>query len=105
MSENHPSAEHAHHIVSPGVYAVILCCLLLGTGLTVWASFIEMGPWNPIVALAIATAKAVLVVLYFMHVRYSTKLTMLTVASGIFMFCVLVGMTLTDYFTRAWGQW
>jgi cytochrome c oxidase subunit 4 len=102
--ENAPH-EHAHHIVSPRIYIVILLCLLLGTGLTVWASFIEMGPWNPVVALAIATAKATLVVLYFMHVRYSTKLTWLTVFSAVFMFLVLIGMTLTDYFTRAWGQW
>ena len=53
------------------------CC---GTGLTVWASFLELGLWNPIVALAIATAKATLVVLFFMGVKYSTKLTKLTVA-------------------------
>jgi len=50
--------EHAHHIVGPGVYVVILFCLLIGTGLTVWASFLELGPWNPIIALAIATGKA-----------------------------------------------
>jgi cytochrome c oxidase subunit 4 len=46
-----------------------------------------------------------LVVLFFMHVKYSPKLTKLTVASGFFMFLVLVGMTLADYFTRAWGRW
>jgi cytochrome c oxidase subunit 4 len=46
-----------------------------------------------------------LVVLFFMHVKYSTKLTKLTVAAGLFMFLVLVGMTLADYFTRAWGRW
>ena len=61
--------------------------------------------WNPVVALAIATTKAMLVVLFFMHVKYSTRLTKLTVASGIFMFLVLIGMTMTDYFTRAWGRW
>ena len=56
----------------------ILFALLIGTGLTVWASFIDLGPWNPVIALAIATTKAMLVVLFFMHVKYSTKLTKLT---------------------------
>jgi cytochrome c oxidase subunit 4 len=105
MSESTKHAEHEHHIVSPLVYVVILFCLLLGTGLTVWASFVEMGPWNPIIALAIATSKAMLVVLYFMHVKYSTKLTKLTVGAGIFTFLALIGMTLTDYMSRAWGRW
>jgi cytochrome c oxidase subunit 4 len=97
--------EHAHHIVGPRVYVTILFLLLLGTGLTVWASFIELGPWNPIIALAIATGKAMLVVLFFMHVKYSTKLTKLTVFAGIFMFLVLISMTLSDYISRAFGRW
>ncbi|MGP8176044.1 MAG: cytochrome C oxidase subunit IV family protein [Terracidiphilus sp.] len=96
---------HAHTIVGPGVYVVILFALLVGTALTVWASFIDLGFWNPIIALAIATTKAVLVVLFFMHVKYSTKLTKLTIFSGIFMFLVLISMTLADYISRAWGSW
>jgi cytochrome c oxidase subunit 4 len=95
----------AHHIVGPRVYVVILFALLLGTGLTVWASFVDLGVWNPVIALAIATTKAVLVVLYFMHVRYSSKLTMLTVGAGIFMFLTLISLTLADYISRAWGSW
>ncbi|MGO9317732.1 MAG: cytochrome C oxidase subunit IV family protein [Terracidiphilus sp.] len=102
MSETN---EHARHIVSPGVYLVILFALLLGTALTVWASYVDLGFWNPVIALAIATTKAVLVVLYFMHVKYSTKLTKLTIVAGIFMFLVLISMTLTDYISRAWGSW
>jgi cytochrome c oxidase subunit IV len=118
MSESHQRDDHGggeHHIVSPVTYAIILGCLLVFTGLTVWASFIDMGDttlplglvlhWNPIVAIAIACTKMTLVVLFFMHVKYSTKLTKLTVGSGIFTFLVLIGMTLTDYFTRAWGRW
>jgi cytochrome c oxidase subunit 4 len=84
---------------------VIFLALLVGTALTVWASFLELGPWNPIIALAIATAKATLVVLFFMHVKYSTKLTKLTVFAGIFTFMILVSMTLADYISRAWGSW
>ena len=112
MSEHH---EHEPHVVSPGTYIVILLALLVGTALTVLASYIDLGEWriapgltlfwNPVVALAIATTKMMLVVLFFMHVKYSTKLTKLTLASGLFTFLVLVGMTLADYFTRAWGRW
>jgi cytochrome c oxidase subunit IV len=61
--------------------------------------------FNPIIALAIACTKATLVVLFFMHVKYSTNLTKLTVGAGVFTFLVLIGMTLSDYFTRAWGRW
>jgi cytochrome c oxidase subunit 4 len=102
MSE---AIEHEHHIVGPKVYVVILLALLVGTGLTVWASFIELGPWNPVIALAIATGKAMLVVLYFMHVKYSSKLTKLTVGAGIFTLLALISMTLADYMSRAWGRW
>jgi cytochrome c oxidase subunit 4 len=97
--------EHAHHIVSPKVYVAILGALLLGTALTVWASYVDLGIFNPIIALAIACTKATLVVLFFMHVKYSSRLTMLTVGAGIFMFLVLIGMTLADYISRAWGRW
>jgi cytochrome c oxidase subunit IV len=109
--------EHGqeHHVVSPVIYGVILLTLLFFTGLTVWMSFIDLGQWqiapgltlfwNPVVALAIACTKMTLVVLFFMHVKYSTKLTKLTVACGFFTFIALIGMTMTDYFTRAWGRW
>ena len=97
--------EHHHHIVPPRIYLTILLALLVATALTVWASFIDLGPMNPVIALAIAATKMILVVLFFMHVKYSTKLTKLTVGAGVFTFLVLVGMTLSDYWTRAWGRW
>jgi cytochrome c oxidase subunit 4 len=97
--------EDEQHIVSPKVYFGIFLCLLVGTAITVGASFIEMGPWNPVVALAIACVKATLVVLYFMHIKYSSKLMKLTVGAGVFTFLILVGMSLADYMSRAWGQW
>ena len=116
MSEQQqPHSDHEHHIVSPIVYLTILGALFVGTALTVWASYIDLGEWhiapgltlfwNPVVALAIACTKMTLVVLFFMHVKYSTKLTKLTVLSGLFVFLALIGMTMTDYFTRAWGRW
>jgi cytochrome c oxidase subunit 4 len=95
----------SEHISSVKLYITIWIALMVGTILTVMAARIDLGVFNPIVALAIASTKAVLVVLFFMHVKYSSKLTKLTVAGGLFMFLVLVGMTLADYFTRAWGRW
>ncbi|HVJ08984.1 MAG TPA: cytochrome C oxidase subunit IV family protein [Acidisarcina sp.] len=103
---SHPVPEHQkHHIVSPVTYALIFGALLLGTALTVGASYIDMGPWNPVIALAIACTKAVLVILFFMHIAFSSRVTKLTVAAGFFTFLVLVSMTLTDYISRAWGLW
>ncbi len=120
----HDEHDQEHHIVSPAIYGSILLALLIFTGLTVWMSFIDLGDWhvgfslfgwhletglvlfwNPVVALAIACTKMTLVVLFFMHVKYSRRLTKLTVLSGFFVFLVLIGMTMTDYFTRAWGRW
>ena len=115
MSDQKEMYEMEHHTVSPMIYLAILGALLVGTALTVWASYIDLGEWhiapgltvfwNPVVALAIACSKAVLVVLFFMHVKYSTKLTKLTVISGFFVFLALIGMTLSDYVSRAWGRW
>jgi cytochrome c oxidase subunit IV len=125
MSEANANIDHAHkhdehdqehHIVSPMIYLSIVLALLFFTGLTVWISYIDLGEtrlfntgftifWNPVVALAIACTKMVLVVLFFMHVKYSTKLTKLTVLSGLFTFLALIGMTLSDYVSRAWGRW
>jgi cytochrome c oxidase subunit 4 len=98
------------------VYLSIVLALLFFTGITVWVSYIDLGQmrlfdtgftlyWNPVVALAIACTKMTLVVLFFMHVKYSTKLTKLTVLSGFFIFLALIGMTLSDYVSRAWGRW
>ncbi len=119
MSENSGHTEQdgndQHHIVSPVIYATILLALLVATATTVWVSYIDLGEWqiapgvtlfwNPVVALAIACTKMTLVVLFFMHIKYSRRLTKLTVLSGLFIFLTLIGMTLTDYMSRAWGRW
>ncbi len=105
MSEPSKPGEHEHHIVSPKIYVVIFLALLVGTASTVVASYVDMGVWNPVAALAIATGKMLLVVLFFMHVKYSPRLTKLTVVSGVFVFLVLISLTLTDYISRAWGRW
>ena len=120
MSEPNVQHEGEPHIVSPVIYITIVLALLFFTGLTVAMSYIDLGQmrlaighfdtgftlyWNPVVALAIACTKMILVVLFFMHVKYSTKLTKLTVMSGFFIFLALIGMTLSDYVSRAWGRW
>ena len=96
---------HEHHIVGPKTYGLILLALLVLTATTTGAAFINMGIFSPIVALGIACIKAVLVILFFMHIRYSSKVLMLTVAAGFFTFLVLITMTLCDYISRAWGLW
>ena len=97
--------HHAHVVVSPKVYGVIFGALLCFTALTVFASYLELGVFNAVVALTIAVIKAVLVILFFMHIRYSSRLTKLTVAAGFFTLIVLITMTMTDYISRAWGLW
>jgi len=103
---NITNPEHAeHHIVSPLQYSMVFGTLLLFTGLTVVAAYVEMGVLNPIVALGIATFKAVIVILFFMHVKYQSHLIKMTVISGFFSFLILVSLTLSDYMSRAWGLW
>jgi cytochrome c oxidase subunit 4 len=104
---NHASEHEGEqvHIVSPMIYLTIFLALLAFTAITVGVSFIDMGIFNPIVALFIAATKMTLVVLFFMHVKYSSKLTKLTVISGLFTFLALISMTLADYISRAWGRW
>jgi len=98
--------EHvAHHIVSPATYGLIFGVLMIGTLATVGASMLPLGIFNAPIAIAIACTKAVFVVLFFMHVKYSSRLVKLTVSAGFFTFLVLVMMTMLDYTSRAWGQW
>jgi cytochrome c oxidase subunit IV len=90
----------SEHIVSPKIYAVIFLTLMLGTGITVWAAFQNFGPFNIVIALGIATLKATLVVLYFMHARYSPKRTQLVIVCSIFWLAIMLALTLADYDTR-----
>ena len=94
-----------HHIVSPRQYIMVFGTLLLFTLLTVGAAYIDMGWANPVVALAIACFKATIVILFFMHALYQSRLIKMTIASGFFVFLVLITMTMSDYISRAWGQW
>jgi cytochrome c oxidase subunit IV len=103
--QTHPVNHDEHHIVPPKTYLLIFGALLIGTALTVGAAFIDLGAFNPVLAILIACIKAVLVILFFMHVYFSSRLMKLTVAAGFFTFLVLITMTLSDYLSRAWGLW
>lgn len=93
----------SEHIVPVRIYLAIFVALLVGTALTVVAAFFDF-PWrlNTVVALSIATIKATLVVLYFMHVRYSIRLVWVIVSAALFWMGILFALTLSDYFTRSW---
>lgn len=95
------------HVAPKSMYYGVFLALLVGTGLTVLAAFFDMGAMNNVVMLAIASAKAMLVVLFFMHVRWGTRLTWVVVASGFFWLLILFGLTMTDYVSRGWvpGTW
>src|ERR1044071_3598966 len=90
----------SEHIVSAKIYGLIFAALLVMTGVTYWVSLLDLGRLNVIVALTIATIKAVLVVLYFMHVRYSSRLTWVVVVSGFFWLAIMIALTMSDYLTR-----
>jgi cytochrome c oxidase subunit 4 len=91
----------SEHIVSPKIYIVIFSSLMVGTGATVWAAFQNFGPFNIVIALGIATVKATLVVLYFMHARYSPKRTQLVIICSVFWLAIMLALTLSDYNTRS----
>ena len=95
----------SEHIVPVRIYITIFLALLVGTGLTVMAAFYDF-PWklNAVVALTIATIKATLVVLYFMHVRYSARLVWVIVAAALFWMGILFALTFSDYNTRRWDS-
>jgi cytochrome c oxidase subunit 4 len=96
-------AEHAEHIVPPRTYVLIYVVLLVCTYLTWQVAYFDLGPFNTIAALAIAVFKASLVVLFFMHVKYSRdRLTWIVIASGLFWLAIMLALTMGDYLTRGW---
>jgi cytochrome c oxidase subunit 4 len=96
----------SEHIVSPKLYFLIFTTLMVLTGTTVYAATVDLnqyyGGLNVIVALVIATCKALLVVLFFMHAYYSSKRTQLIVFAGVFWLAIMLSLTLGDYASRSW---
>jgi cytochrome c oxidase subunit 4 len=89
-------------IISDKTYLAILFALLLLTLLTYWLAQVDLGRWNSPIGLAIAAVKASLVILFFMHARYSTWLTWVVIVAGLLWFSILFVLTLSDYLTRSW---
>jgi cytochrome c oxidase subunit 4 len=89
------------------MYYAVFAALIVGTALTVAVAFLDLGALNNVLMLGIALTKALLVILFFMHVRWSSRLTWVVVASGFFWLLILFGLTMTDYLTRGWveGTW
>ena len=92
----------AGHISPKSTYFTIFGALMVCTILTVTAAFINLGDLNFPVALTIAIFKATLVVLFFMHVKYGSKLTKLVVATAFFFLGIMLTLTLSDYLSRGW---
>ena len=90
----------AEHIVPVRIYLLIFATLVVLTGVTTAVAFVDLGVMNVVVMLLIAFTKATLVVLYFMHVRFTSRLTQLAAASGFAWVAILIGLTLSDVLTR-----
>ena len=88
------------HVSPLSTYIAIFSALMVLTALTVGVAFLDLGSFNPVVALGVACIKATLVILYFMHVKYSSRLTKLTVVLSFFFVAILFAETLMDYATR-----
>ena len=90
------------HILPVRTYLAIFVILLILLAATVAARYVELGRFNIVVALSIATVKAVLVVLYFMHVRYSSRLTWVFASAAFLWLGILLALTFNDYVSRGW---
>ncbi len=95
-------APHPSPLVAPRTYFLVFGALIALTVLTVGLSFLDLGPWHLAVGIAIGIVKALLVVLFFMHVLYSSRLTWIVIIAGLFWTAILVGGVVSDYLTRAW---
>jgi cytochrome c oxidase subunit IV len=92
----------SEHIVPTRTYYAIFAVLIAGTLLTWQIAYFDLGPFNTVAALAIAVTKATIVVLFFMHVKYSTRLTRAVVISAVFWLGIMLALTMGDYLTRPW---
>ena len=98
----HDPNTNVHHVAPISLYLTIFGALIVGTILTVVVAKFDLGPFNNIVMLTVACAKALLVVLYFMHVRWSSRLTWVVAASGFLWLLIMFTLTMQDYMTRGW---
>ena len=101
--EHAPHTEHTHGHVAPlKMYYAVFGALMIGTIITVAVAYVDLGFFNTAVALGIAVTKATLVVLYFMHVRWASRLTWLVIAASVFWLFLMFAIGMTDYLSRDW---
>lgn len=91
-----------HHVVSPRSYILVFAALIALTALTVGISQLPLGDWHLGVGLLIAVVKAMLVMLFFMHLWYSSRLILVVAISGVIFLGILIVLTMNDYLTRGW---
>ena len=96
------ASSGSHHVVPVAAYIAVFLALMVFTGITVWAAGQDFGAYNTVVAVGIAVAKATMVVLIFMHVKWGTKLTQLYVVAGVVFLLILIAITMSDYISRSW---
>ena len=92
------------HVAPKSLYYLVFLALMVGTGLTVLVAKFDLGPLNNVVMLSVACAKALLVILFFMHVRWSSRLTWVIAGSGFFWLLILFSITMSDYMSRGWVE-
>src|SRR5271156_1390398 len=98
----HP--EQTAHVVPMGVYVGVFFALLVGTALTTAVAYVDLGRWNTVVALAIAVVKMLLVILFFMHVKYNPGLTRIIIVAAFFWLGIMICFSMTDELTRSWDN-
>ncbi len=99
-TEEHPHDHEEHHIVGNSVYIIVWVALMILTAVTVWVARHDFGVLNIVVALGIASVKASIVALFFMHLKYEDKLTWAFAIYPIFLLALLIGLTASDVFYR-----
>ncbi len=114
MAHNDPRSLETHNVresVQPthshptiGTFISVWLGLLAATGITVWVATVNLGAWSAVVALVIATIKALLVILFFMEIKYQTKMTWTVVITAFFFLGILLVWTMLDYISRAWSH-
>ncbi|HKV03935.1 MAG TPA: cytochrome C oxidase subunit IV family protein [Candidatus Acidoferrales bacterium] len=93
-------AEHSGHVVPVSTYVLVFVALMAGTALTTGVAYIDLGRWNTVAALTIAVIKMILVVLFFMHVKYATGLTRIVILCGFFWLAIMITLSCSDELTR-----
>ncbi|MGH9494032.1 MAG: cytochrome C oxidase subunit IV family protein [Candidatus Sulfotelmatobacter sp.] len=102
MAEHSEHSSGVEHVVPISTYVGVFLALIALTALTTGVAYIDLGQWNTVAALLIAVVKMLLVVLFFMHVKYAAGLTRIAILAGFFWLAIMITLTLSDELTRGW---